>query len=66
MVDSTTSGAAAAEDDSALTRNGNRRIELLERVTVRVLERVKRLEMAVEDRSDDEYILEGIDANFRA
>lgn len=66
-MESTIGCAAAAAKDSARMRNGNRRIELRERVTVRVLKRDKRLEMAVEDSNDDdEYILDGIDASFRA
>ncbi|KAI3517824.1 hypothetical protein L1887_17044 [Cichorium endivia] len=48
-------------------RNGNRCVEFRERHVDRVLKRVKRLEMAAEDRSDDdvEHVLYGIDASFR-
>lgn len=66
-VESTTGCAEAAAEDSALMRNGNRCAELRERDVDRVLKRVKRLEMAAEDRSDDdvEQFLYGIDASFR-
>lgn len=67
VVESATGCAEAAAEDSALMRNGNRCVELRERDADRVLKRVKRLEMAAEDRSDDdvEHVMYGIDASFR-